>query len=399
MPVHFITPGLIDLKAISVMGLHSKDGENPIGYFGTGLKFALSTLLRSGAGVTVYQGKNKVTFDTVKMDFRGKEFDSISMTEDGKDPIILGYTTQLGKNWEMWMAFRELHSNTLDEKGETVYYSSEEESRESELSRYEDHTYIVVNSNEFDQEYHNRFNTFCSTPVLYENDQIQVRAGFCSNVFYRGVKVLELKKPTVFTYNFKRALDLTEDRTLKYQWMLPKQLACALASVTDPKVVSQVVCAPDGTMESSLPWDEASEPSDEFVATVKSLDNNGNLLSSVRKWAQKLGHIDVVDVEITPLQGRMLEKAKAFVEKHLGADLSEYPIRVVNLHGPLGQAENNQILLDPAIFERGTKYVAHGLFEEYVHLKTGFGDETRELQTYLFQRVLSMAEEVAGEPV
>ena len=29
----------------------------------------------------------------------------------------LPFTTELGKNWEVWQAYRELHSNTLDESG------------------------------------------------------------------------------------------------------------------------------------------------------------------------------------------------------------------------------------------------------------------------------------------
>jgi hypothetical protein len=40
----FCTPGLIDLEAVFTFGVHAKETENPIGYFGTGLKYAIVTL-------------------------------------------------------------------------------------------------------------------------------------------------------------------------------------------------------------------------------------------------------------------------------------------------------------------------------------------------------------------
>ena len=53
MTVYFANAGLIDLDVIRIMGVSVKTKDNPIGYFGTGLKFALSTLLRSGHKVTL----------------------------------------------------------------------------------------------------------------------------------------------------------------------------------------------------------------------------------------------------------------------------------------------------------------------------------------------------------
>jgi len=37
--------------------------------------------------------------------------------------------------------------------------------------------------------------------------------------------------------------------------------------------------------------------------------------------------------------------------------------------------------------------------EEYLHLHTGYGDMTRELQNHLFNDLVSLGERVIGEPV
>ena len=42
MKIYFCNAEPIDLNAIAIMGVSVKTGDNPIGYFGTGLKFAIA---------------------------------------------------------------------------------------------------------------------------------------------------------------------------------------------------------------------------------------------------------------------------------------------------------------------------------------------------------------------
>lgn len=44
----FQNPGALDLRAISMVGLTSKTGEDTIGRFGTGFKYALAVVTRGG---------------------------------------------------------------------------------------------------------------------------------------------------------------------------------------------------------------------------------------------------------------------------------------------------------------------------------------------------------------
>lgn len=52
----FQNPGEIDLLSIASFGVSVKEGENPIGFFGTGLKYAIAVLLRTGHRITVMTG-------------------------------------------------------------------------------------------------------------------------------------------------------------------------------------------------------------------------------------------------------------------------------------------------------------------------------------------------------
>lgn len=65
MTIYFSNRGLIDLDVIRTMGVNVKENDNPIGHFGTGLKFAIATLLRTGHKVDLYRGDEKISFGCV----------------------------------------------------------------------------------------------------------------------------------------------------------------------------------------------------------------------------------------------------------------------------------------------------------------------------------------------
>src|SRR5690606_21178629 len=103
-----------------ILGINVKDGDNPIGHFGTGLKIAIASILRMGGAITIYRGMDRYEFDTIGVVVRGKGFDLVGLSINGAEQTELGFTTELGKNWEPWMVMRELESNCRDEAGESV---------------------------------------------------------------------------------------------------------------------------------------------------------------------------------------------------------------------------------------------------------------------------------------
>ncbi|WP_217468779.1 hypothetical protein, partial [Staphylococcus aureus] len=109
----FRNKGVIDPKSITTFGVSSKENPGAIGFFGTGLKYAIAILLREGCDITIHAGKRKLEFGIKRDRVRVDDFNVVTMNNRR-----LGFTTEVGKTWEVWQAFRELYCNTMDERGE-----------------------------------------------------------------------------------------------------------------------------------------------------------------------------------------------------------------------------------------------------------------------------------------
>lgn len=110
--------GIIDPNAFRIFGMTSKRQDNSkIGYFGTGWKYAVAILMREGIGIRVISGDKRYSFGTKPLSFRGENISEITL--NGKP---LGFTTDLGPQWEIWMALREIFCNALDEGGFSYEY-------------------------------------------------------------------------------------------------------------------------------------------------------------------------------------------------------------------------------------------------------------------------------------
>ena len=95
----------------------------------------------------------------------------------------------------------------------------------------------------------------------------------------------------------------------------------------------------------------------------------------------------------------MLRKALNFC-KEIGFDI-QYEISVVESLGSdvLGMAKDDTVYIAHRAFMIGTKSVAGTLIEEHVHLKHGYEDCTRAMQNYFLDRMVSLGEQVVGEPL
>ena len=125
--LYFTNPGEIDIRGATIAGLSAKDTNTPIGKFGTGLKYAIASILRWGGDITIYAGPTHYQFTALDLDFRGAAFKQVAMnicpsdqagSEAPSSQTPLGFTTEYGKHWEPWEIFRELLANARDEGGD-----------------------------------------------------------------------------------------------------------------------------------------------------------------------------------------------------------------------------------------------------------------------------------------
>lgn len=277
----FKTEGQIDIRSFTTMGINAKPKTNaPIGFFGTGLKYAVAVLCRLGANLEVHTGGDRYVFDTKGVEFRGSEFQQIVMRRDkwyGGHGWLIGrkmklpYTTQYGRNWEAWMAFRELYSNTLDEGG----FAQETDIPEGcgEDWRGDGNTYIVVNEcDPFIEAYRNRSEIFVNLAdktKLAVLPGLEILEGKTQRMFYQGMRAKDVGKPALHTYNFTHGQELTEDRQLAHEWRIRSVLANTIASsCEDEALIEKIITADDGVWEHGLEPDVWVRPSRAFHAVM-----------------------------------------------------------------------------------------------------------------------------------
>lgn len=271
----FKTPGKLDLRALTVFGMNAKPNTNsPIGFFGTGLKYAMAVLARENLPVTIYTNDVMWEIKANETNFRGKDFKAIQLFRHkkwlGTAVRDLPFTTEFGKTWELWQAFRELYSNTLDENGE-AFISEENLGLEIESS----YTYIVVEGERFVQEYIDREKTFLPDAIRQQTNYeapVQVVERPSNAIYYRGIRVYDLPKGTIskYTYNILCPVDLTEDRTAKYPFCLAQIIEAYAQRTDNVEHIRSIVDPEPKTWESKLTWDYGhyTPPSKVFLETV-----------------------------------------------------------------------------------------------------------------------------------
>lgn len=395
----FINKGELEMDFVKLMGVSVKESDSAIGFFGTGLKYAIATILRLGGQITIYSGMITYKFSTSNINLRGKDFNIVKMNDE-----TLPFTTELGKTWEAWMAVRELYSNVLDENGIMRL--------EENLSPLPTYTQIEVEGEFFLDVYYQRDKYFLNKEEkpYFENQYLKA---YTSNsykaIFYKDIKISEARAQTLYKYNLKENVYLTEDRTLKYQSQLNEILEKAIITSDDEIFIRTLLTPESDNYENTLEFTESYgyvEPSQTFINTVKTLviqkpkDLNYKAIRWLNRRLGQSGQAEIV--EPNEIEKKQIAKSINYLKAIGYQDITTYPIKLSpNLgHGIMGRALNGSIWISKEAFKNGTKYLCSTIYEEYVHLKYSYFDHSRELQTYLFDKVISMAEEfVIKEPL
>ncbi len=393
MSICFYNDGLLDLRFITLFGASKKVGNSPIGYFGTGLKYAIAVLLREGQKVSLYRGGDIHVFGTVNENIRGAQFRTVTM-----DDQPIGFTTELGKNWKTWMAFRELYANAIDEGGSV---------REKQTPKpRQGMTIIVVDGQKIEEQFAQRDTIILprKTP-LERGKNLDRYSGASHHTYYRGVRICKAKH-SLYTWSIRSGCELTEDRTFKYSWEASNQVARHILGSHDKNLIQQCITAEISIYEGALDYDcyHPEGPSAEFLEVAQEVASHGKPLStSAKHVAEKAIGIMAPDAseQLSPVEQKKLDRAKTIIRR-IGAEPDDFPIKVAKSLGPgcYGRAHDGTIWLSIFAFEQGTKMVASTLYEEWVHLQFGYEDESRGMQNFLFEKLFTLAEEhILGEPI
>lgn len=386
--VTFQNPGLIPLEAVVTLGVNVKENDNPIGLFGTGLKYAIASILRTGQKITIYRGLEVFEFVSREEEVRGKTFGFIYMNE-----ARLGFTTHLGSTWEPWQIFRELYSNCLDEAGGMTI--------DKNIALCEEFTTIIVEGQAFAEAASKKDEIFLSGAQLIPSKLIygvEVYSGSSEYVYYRGIRTQKLSKPSAFTYNIISPMVLTEDRTFKEVYNVTYRLEAMLESSENREYIEQAVTAKDH-LEFGLDYSSCKKTFAETVLDV--VEKHGVLSVSASTFSHAERFLNTIAVwEPDPLndyEQRQLIKAVNFLTV-MGFDVMAEILVVKNLGTNVhGMARNGKIYLAKHCLGLGEEYLIGTILEEHVHLTLGLLDETRSMQNYLFALVVKFAKEARGQ--
>ena len=266
--------GEIDIDVIKTMGVNVKDNDSAIGYFGTGLKYAIAVMLREGISMQLWIGRNHYEFYSETKTIRGKDFEMCKM-RGPYDSVDLGFTTDLGRNWKLWQAYREIHSNCLDEHGE-IY-------RDSVASGDDGYTTFAIADMDTDGIFLHQMDN----ELLWANEQVAIYEGKSDCIYYRGIRAKDLDRPSIYTYNIKKECSLTEDRLLCYDWDVQYAINGAIARMQDEGIIKAVITADKGHFESTLNmqhWTNEN-PSEQFLTVAN--ENSRHVNYGTREFARK----------------------------------------------------------------------------------------------------------------
>lgn len=388
----FQNPGLVDLDAILTLGVSVKETKSPIGYFGTGFKFAVAKVLAMGGEVTIQRGFDVFEFFTKPTTIRGKDFQTIWMREREHERE-LNITTELGKNWMPWMAFREFASNCKDEGGE--YYPAV-----AMPAPGPNETSIVVKGLDDILEQQDQIFLPKNLRPILVTDEIEVYDKPSNIVFYRDVQVFKgalsfTAMEMRYTYNFLSSLTLTEDRTVAHLFEIPYRIMQALRKSSNLHLIHEVLNLEDKYLESELNFagnwqgtvmedyarklflSKADLPNFNKKVRDVLLNDKTCILAPANICTLTEHEQKIYDASVALLAsgGINIDKHKV----HFCESLSD------NVYG---MAKDGEIYLSRKTFTRGPREVTLTLLEEYAHLESDAGDCTREFQNWLLAAIV-----------
>jgi hypothetical protein len=420
--VCFENKGEVPVNAFKLLGASSKRNDSSkIGYFGTGLKYAIAVMLKQGIEFKVFSGEKEIKIGTRSTKF----IDDVIqvMTVNGEKTSI---TLDAGVDWLPWYAIREIYSNTMDEDGKMTVNAP--------IEAKAGHTRIFIDAEAAPlKDIFEHWNAYFSQnrAPRYKNVNGSILEKLPSFpeyiVFRKGIRVYDNRKHSIFDYDLAN-IDINESRVAMYSWQVTERCSELLAA-SDVKTIEKFLTLFKNPMRA-----EYTEWADSFWDMTGAYSFSEGWLEALTDKrlvpANYAGHYDITETTLV-LPDKLIDKLKSrfgdainsagdnkdkftvinsvdkqplqkildvFEVAGFGWDLSEIDIVDFNDKDLLGQAKDSRVLLSKNLFAPPHRHlVAATLLEEIAHAKTGYSDCTRSMQDYLFNTITNMAKELASK--
>lgn len=416
--------GEIEPEALTLMGASNKRGDGgKIGMFGSGNKFSLAYLMRHGIAPRIFSGTTEIEVSGVTKTFRNEPFTVITI--NGQETSL---TTAMGKDWDCWMAIREVFANALDEGDATISVAGRVNYKEGITS-------FFIPMNDLVEEFYENVDSYFSTnrnPIHECETGVMYRSGQKGIIYRKGIRVMEVPQKSLFDYDLVH-MDITEDRTVKYAWQPHERIMSMISSLTDRSLINEYFAniSDDSLFEnspscySSISMTNCAPIWDEVIKGMYFCPKGvgGFVKESERVMTSFIDSRIYTAMEsrfgkdILPpsLRGKGSLKYKVIEEgahfrgkinkavgmcKLSGVPVDRYQVHVAEFSNKdvLGMAENEDksIVLSDRVLAMGQKEIMSTIIEEYIHLSTGAADETRAFQDASINLCISMMEQLSG---
>jgi hypothetical protein len=236
--------GEIEMDSFMILGGSTKrDDKDKIGRFGSGLKYAIATLLRMDVEFTIFSGKLTIPFKKKTKRFRDKHFDMILI--NGKET---NFSTDMGPDWSYYESIREIYSNAKDEgitafettdgfygiEGQTSIYIKMDDGVKDLIDNFE--YYFSFYRNDIINEYPD------SDDLSYKYRGVKVFKSKGHLIIYKdGFRVHENKrKKSLFNYDIPSVI-INESREISSFYLVEWDIASLLGMHPNDEMMEMIV--------------------------------------------------------------------------------------------------------------------------------------------------------------
>lgn len=414
----------IEPNAFMLMGACTKrDDKTKIGYFGSGLKYALAVLLREKTEIKIYSGLNEISLNIVIESLRGQNFKVITINGNKTN-----LTTEMGIKWKLWQAIREIYCNALDEEGFNSEIVSSIEPTKNQTAFY-----IQITGDEQLEAIIEKWNRyFCDKRDIHAAcpaGTVILPFEPIVSVYRKGIRCYDQKKKGLFDYNIDD-IEITESRLIAWDFMLGWRLAEIWSQCATETMIKKLITICDDGIESyieySIDWTHANHFNPTWIKCLKNvvvlpLEYAGHYQQIANKTKTvKLPNrliralIDHFGAEVQCPANMFDEKRGLCIAEKSKRDLFllqeaqrffdevgiqiNHPIEIAVFENKsiLGTVREDTIILSTRVMSLGKKQIVATIMEECFHLESQMTDETRDFQNYLINQMITMLENTHG---
>jgi len=412
--------GIIEKEALTLIGASTKrDSKTAIGYYGSGLCYSASSLLRNNIELKIFAGTKEIELSTRPVNFRGNDFEVILV--DGEETSLT--TTMGGASWdEPFAPIREIYSNALDEDSEATLKITE-----NVCGTIGKTSFFIELTDGVNHFVENIGLYFCNQNkdvlyaskwgAIYTNNEETTTRLFRKNILCYTNK----NEASVFIYN-SPDFTINESRVLDSLWDAKRYLGALWKSCKNEAMIRMLIegisGGNSGRLEHDLDYDTwmdswsiawynvASKlkfvPA-EVVNFCEEHELKGRIILPAKllkqlylKWNDLdiLGYSEngtgtefiVKEVTSPILTNKVIDAISILSKTKYKHRLNDLDIVYVNFTDEdiFGLAENGKIYLSTKLDTWSVHEVAKIIIEENEHNITKFSDQTREFQNHLF---------------